>query len=405
MSKQIYSASVTAPVNIATLKYWGKRDVSLNLPTNSSISVTLSQDDLRTLTTAACGSAFEEDTLWLNGSKEEKLTARTVKCLAQLRQWRSELELKDENLPKISQWKLHIVSENNFPTAAGLASSAAGLAALVVAVAKLYQLPQSMSQLSSIARMGSGSACRSLFGGFVAWEMGQLEDGSDSQAIQIMPESEWDGMRALIFVVSDVKKDVSSTAGMQLTVKTSALFQHRITNVVPKRFEEMKEAILAKDFNKFAELTMKDSNSFHATCLDSFPPIFYMNDTSKRVVNLCHKINDYYGENVVAYTFDAGPNAVLYYLKENEHKFLPILNEILSDITGWDSKFDDNKLKSWKNLYTNQFKGKFEEILATYRNDQYDIVQNVTRIISTGVGEGPKSTNEFLINKETGLPK
>ena len=130
--------------------------------------------------------------------------------------------------------KLHIVSENNFPTAAGLASSAAGFAALVSAIAKLYELPQDVSELSKIARKGSGSACRSLFGGFVAWEMGTLPDGQDSKAVEIAPLEHWPSLRAVILVVSDDKKDTPSTTGMQSTVATSDLFAHRIAEVVPK---------------------------------------------------------------------------------------------------------------------------------------------------------------------------
>ncbi|CAL9734194.1 diphosphomevalonate decarboxylase [Monosporozyma servazzii] len=398
----IYTASATAPVNIATLKYWGKRDVSLNLPTNSSISITLSQDDLRTLTTAATSESFSEDQLWLNGHLESLQNKRTQDCLRDLRQLRSELEQQDESLPALSQWKLHLVSENNFPTAAGLASSAAGFAAMVVAIAQLYQLPQSMSELSKIARKGSGSACRSLFGGYVAWEMGQLEDGSDSKAIQVLDRDQWPEMKALILVVSDVKKDVSSTQGMQLTVATSDLFKHRVSSVVPERYETMKDAIKNKDFNKFAELTMRDSNSFHATCLDSFPPIFYINDTSKRLINLCHKINSFYSTNIVAYTFDAGPNAVLYYLKENEHKLLSILNEFCQDINGWNDKFSTDQIQNWNSHYTSHLKQVFEPILINYRND---INEKIARIISTQVGPGPQSVKESLINKETGLPK
>lgn len=398
----IYTASATAPVNIATLKYWGKRDVALNLPTNSSISITLSQKDLRTLTTAAASDQFEEDKLWLNGHLESLQSKRTQACLHDLRQLRSQLEASDKSLPPMSQWKLHLVSENNFPTAAGLASSAAGFAALVVAIARLYQLPQTMSELSVIARKGSGSACRSLFGGYVAWEMGQLQDGSDSKAVQVLERDQWPEMRALILVVSDVKKDVSSTQGMQLTVATSELFQHRITTTVPQRFIAMKEAIKNKDFHTFAELTMRDSNSFHATCLDSYPPIFYINDTSKQIINLCHKINSFYETNVVAYTFDAGPNAVLYYLKENENKILSILNEVCATITGWDGNFTQEQIESWTAYYKAELMHQFNSILTTYRDE---IAQKVTRIISTEVGPGPQHTEESLIDEKTGLPK
>ncbi|CAG98256.1 diphosphomevalonate decarboxylase MVD1 [Kluyveromyces lactis] len=393
----IYSASTTAPVNIATLKYWGKRDKVLNLPTNSSISVTLSQEDLRTLTTATTSPDFAKDQLWLNGKEESLASERTQHCLQDLRQLRRELEEKDSSLPTFSQWKLHIASENNFPTAAGLASSAAGFAALIKAIAKLYELPQSESELSKIARKGSGSACRSLFGGYVAWEMGKLEDGSDSKAVEIGSLNHWPEMKAAILVVSADKKDTPSTSGMQLTVKTSDLFQERINNVVPKRFEQMKKSILEKDFPTFAELTMKDSNSFHATCLDSYPPIFYLNDTSKKVIKLCHAINEFYNETVVAYTFDAGPNAVLYYLEQSEDKLFAFLYHLFQNVSGWESKFTKEQLS--------QFNAKFDEIkddVSFYLDSE--LHQGVTRVILTRVGPGPQDTDLSLIDSATGLP-
>ncbi|GMG39798.1 unnamed protein product [Ambrosiozyma monospora] len=392
---QIYQASCTAPVNIATLKYWGKRDTKLNLPTNSSISVTLSQDDLRTLTTASCSSSFEQDTLYLNGEPHPIDTPRTLACLADLRSLRAALESKDDKLPKLSTFKLRIVSENNFPTAAGLASSAAGFAALISAIAKLYELPQNSSELSMIARKGSGSACRSLFGGYVAWEMGELEDGSDSKAVEVAPVNHWPEMQALICVVCDVKKDVSSTSGMQLTVATSDLFQERIKNVVPKRFIEMKKSIVDKDFAKFAELTIKDSNSFHSCCLDSYPPIFYMNDTSKKIIKLVNLLNEAAGKIIAAYTFDAGPNAVIYYLKENENQVLGLFNKVFGHLEGWE------KAESLKSKF---------EILEKFPIDQIEsnmefYSQGVSRVILTQVGGGPKSVDTSLLDLETGLPK
>lgn len=393
----VYSASTTAPVNIATLKYWGKRDKVLNLPTNSSISVTLSQEDLRTLTTATTSPEFEKDQLWLNGKEESLGSERTQHCLQDLRQLRRELEEKDASLPKFSEWKLHIASENNFPTAAGLASSAAGFAALIKAIAKLYELPQSDSELSKIARKGSGSACRSLFGGYVAWEMGELEDGSDSKAVEIGSLDHWPEMKAAILVVSADKKDTPSTSGMQLTVKTSDLFQERINRVVPERFIQMKKSIVEKDFPTFAELTMKDSNSFHATCLDSFPPIFYLNDTSKKIIKLCHAINEFYNETVVAYTFDAGPNAVLYYLEQNEEKLFAFLHPLFQCVEGWESKYTKDQLS--------QFDAKFE----TLKNNvnfylDYELHTGVTKVILTRVGPGPQDTDLSLIDTQTGLP-
>lgn len=220
--------------------------------------------------------------------------------------------------PQIADLPLHICSENNFPTAAGLASSASGFAALVATLASLYSLQPTLStsDLSRIARQGSGSACRSLFGGFVAWQSGTSPDGSDSLAVEVAPKSHWPSLQALICVVSDAKKGTPSTAGMQQSVATSPLLQHRIKNVVPGRMVEMGKAIKAKDFDLFAEVTMNDSNNFHACALDTSPPIFYMNDTSRAIVQLIEEYNrssiEETGKRRVAYTYDAGPNAVLY---------------------------------------------------------------------------------------------
>lgn len=123
----VFRASTTAPVNIAVIKYWGKRDTTLNLPTNASLSVTLSQDDLRTHTTASCSPAFDSDTLTLNGQAQDISGARTQACLRELRRLRLAVEAGNAGLPKLSAMKLCIVSENNFPTAAGLASSVRGI--------------------------------------------------------------------------------------------------------------------------------------------------------------------------------------------------------------------------------------------------------------------------------------
>lgn len=359
--------------------------------------MTLAQDDLRTLTSVATSEAFEEDKLFLNGKLEPLSSERTQMCLADLRALRSALEESDSSLPKISNWKLQIVSENNFPTAAGLASSAAGFSALVVAIAKLYKLPQSMSEISKIARKGSGSACRSLFGGYVAWEMGSEIDGSDSKAVEVAPMEHWPNMKAAILVVSADKKDTPSTSGMQTTVHTSDMFQWRIKEVVPKRFELMKKSIVERDFPTFAELTMKDSNSFHATCLDSYPPIFYLNDTSKKVIKLIHAINEYYGEIVAAYTFDAGPNAVIYYLEENESKVFGFLYKLFQTVEGWESKYSPEQLSS--------FASEFETLKEKVKFALDDEIQKgVSRVILTKVGAGPQDTELSLVDAQ-GNPK
>jgi len=163
----------------------------------------------------------------------------------------------------------------------------------------------------------------------VAWEMGSSPDGSDSLAVEVAPREHWPEMHALICVVSDDKKGTSSTSGMQRTVETSALLRHRIDHVVPERMKLISEAIKARDFNTFAKITMQDSNQFHAVALDTEPPIFYMNDVSRAIISLIVEYNrvsvDAGGPIKAAYTYDAGPNAVIYTLKENVKDIIELI--------------------------------------------------------------------------------
>ncbi|XP_052008921.1 diphosphomevalonate decarboxylase [Xyrauchen texanus] len=323
--QNVTMVTCTAPVNIAVIKYWGKRDEGLILPVNSSLSVTLHQEQLKTTTTVACSSSFQEDRMWLNGKEEDMKHPRLQLCLREIRRLvRKRRNTGDPASDVISvSHKLHICSMNNFPTAAGLASSAAGYACLVYTLSKLFGVD---GNLSVVARQGSGSACRSLYGGFVQWKMGERSDGEDSVAEQVESESHWPQLRVLILVVSAEQKSVGSTSGMHTSVETSPLLKYRADAVVPCRMEEMIMAVRQRDFAAFAELTMKDSNQFHATCLDTYPPIFYLNDISHSIINLVHCYNQHYRETRVAYTFDAGPNAVIYTLQEHLPEFVELLH-------------------------------------------------------------------------------
>ncbi|XP_041842384.1 diphosphomevalonate decarboxylase [Melanotaenia boesemani] len=320
-----YIATCTAPVNIAVIKYWGKRNEELILPINSSLSVTLHQDQLKTTTTVATSRAFLQDRLWLNGKEEDITHPRLQSCLREIRR----LARKRRNvggpdstdLAGLSH-KVHICSVNNFPTAAGLASSAAGFACLVYSLAQVFGVE---GELSGIARQGSGSACRSMYGGFVQWIMGDKDDGKDSLAQQVEPETHWPELRILVLVASAERKPIGSTSGMQTSVQTSCLLKHRAESVVPVRMEEMIEAVRRKDFPAFAELTMKDSNQFHATCLDTYPPIFYLSSVSQQVIHLVHRYNRHYEETRVAYSFDAGPNAVIFTLQQYVPEFVRVV--------------------------------------------------------------------------------
>jgi diphosphomevalonate decarboxylase len=309
-------------VNIAVVKYWGKRDEKLVLPINSSLSGTIDKGSMMSQTTITASTSFATNEMFLNDKPVDMNKGRT-KTVISLLQQRAQ-DFKDSNgvvVIKQNDWpnyRLRIVSHNNFPTAAGLASSASGFACMTAALAALYNVEEkSEGELSIVARQGSGSACRSMYGGYVKWVMGDKADGSDSIARQVAPASHWPQMRVLILVAGAGPKKIPSTDGMRATVATSELIQHRMHQVVPQRMKLMEKAICERDFKTFGDLTMRDSNQFHATCLDTTPPIFYLNETSKRVIELVHGFNACMGEIVAAYTFDAGPNAVIYFLDEH----------------------------------------------------------------------------------------
>lgn len=310
-------ASSVAPTNIAIVKYWGK-DVSRggNTPINSSCSLTLDPEDLRAETVVVASSELEDDELILNGKKASTSNAHAIRlkaCLELMRGKCAQLPpgCTAQSVDELKSWKVRIVSRNTFPTAAGLASSAAGYAALVRALASLYGIEESFEgELSTVARIGSGSACRSLYGGLVAWHKGEKLE--DSKAQQLVSESHWPELRCAIIVLDAGEKDTPSTLGMQRSVETSPFLQYRAEAVAEPRVEQLQRAFEARDFDAFAKICMRDSNSFHATCLDTFPPISYMSDASRKVCKAVHAFNKMHGQALVAYSFDAGPNAVLF---------------------------------------------------------------------------------------------
>lgn len=237
-----------------------------------------------------------------------------------------------------------------------------------------------------------------MFGGYVAWEMGTKEDGSDSVAVQIATDADWSEMRAIILVVSDAKKGTASSDGMQRTVATSPLLQYRIKDVVPVRMGVMSDAIRARDFATFAKETMRDSNSFHAVCLDTSPPIFYLNDVSRNVMTLVEEMNRVAvgvdGVELCAYTFDAGPNAVIYVLEKNEEKVLNILQNYFPQ-------------SSSPAASTSALSAALEG-LTGFKESVIPVaeVNAVSRIIRTKVGDGPRvlDARQSLLG-DNGLPK
>lgn len=376
-----------APVNIAVIKYWGKRDEILLLPFNDSISASLDTEQLCAKTTVMISQHFKEDRMWLNGREENINNPRLQKCLNEIRK---RAKLMEEQIDQ----KVHICSENNFPTASGLASSAAGYACLAMALAKLFKVE---GDISTIARLGSGSACRSTIGGFVRWYMGSLPNGEDSIAKQIVPASYWPEMRILLLVVNDEKKKISSAIGMKRTADTSELFEYRVKHIVPKQVEKMQKAIMQKDFPSFAEITMKDSNQLHAVCRDSYPPCTYMNDTSNAIVNLIHSYNTAINEVKVAYTYDAGPNASVYLLEKDVPEFMGLLDYYFP--------CTHNGLKNYKRGLSMESVVPPQDLLHKINMDIQE-ADKIKYIIHTRVGDGPKyleNPKDHLLNDQ-GLP-
>lgn len=315
MLDKVYT-SVASP-NIALVKYWGKRNDVLILPYNSSVSMTVARA-FSTKTSVLFTHSVKEDIFYLDGKRQDLNDPELSERLKVI-----------EIMRKIAKTdaKAVIYSVNNFPTSAGLASSASGISALVYAINSALELGLDARSLSIIARQGSGSACRSLFGGFVIWHVGVKEDGSDSYAEQIANEGYWPELVDLIAIVSEGKKKVSSRAGMKQTVETSELYAQR-PKIAEAHAKAVSQAILAKDFPTLAEYIMKDSNSMHAVMLDTYPPLLYLNDASREVINAITELNEKHGKPVAAYTFDAGPNAHVFTLQGFKGEVLENLKEI-----------------------------------------------------------------------------
>lgn len=307
-------ATAKAHTNIALIKYWGKRNEALILPTNNSLSLTL--DGFYTTTTVDFQEDLTSDTFMFNDKKE---TAGAFKRVTRFLDLVRSLSGKEKLYANVQ-------SINQVPTAAGLASSASGFAALAAASTKALGLDLSDSELSRLTRQGSGSASRSIYGGFAEWEMGDKEDGSDSYAIPVAPREHWD-IRMAAVVLSSTMKKISSREGMKRTVETSPFYDGWIKSL-PEDLNGIKEAILAKDFTNVGEIAEANSLKMHATSLGARPPFTYWLDSTVRVMQQVQEMRE---QGILAFfTMDAGPNVKVLYLPENE----AIVEKTLREIPG-----------------------------------------------------------------------
>jgi diphosphomevalonate decarboxylase len=284
-----FTATAIACSNIAFIKYWGNRDQQLRLPANGSISMNL--DGLYVRTQIAFDESLRDnDLLELNGQIEKESALRRVSQFL-------------DHFRRLAGTQRHarVVSESNFPVGAGLASSAAAFAALAVAAAGALHLNLSEAELSRLARLGSGSACRSIPGGFVEWRAGERD--ADSYAFSIAPPDYWP-LVDCIAVLETAHKPVGSTEG-HLLADTSPLQPARVADA-PRRLEICQNAIHQRDFEALADIIEQDSNLMHAVMMPSQPPLFYWEPESLALMKAVHA---WRAEGIpAAYTLDAGPN-------------------------------------------------------------------------------------------------
>lgn len=308
-------ATAIANSNIALIKYWGMRDERLVLPENNSISFTM-DDQLRTMTTVEFSEALERDMVMLDGNPAgEKEYARVTAFLDIIRRMAG------------IRHRATVVSMNSFPRAAGLASSASGFAALAAAAARAAHLRADSRRLSMLARRGSGSAARSVYGGAVEMLSGKKKDGSDCYAVQLSPPERWKDLRNIIAITSSHEKKISSMDAMRRTAGTSSLYRARLSSV-GERLVLVRKAVRSGDFGMMAEAIMRESDNMHAVMLDSWPPIVYLNGASFHIMDKVRELNGGYTEPVAAYSFDAGPNAHVYTTARHEDTVEKALAEI-----------------------------------------------------------------------------
>ena len=306
-------ATSVANANIALIKYWGKRNKELILPYNNSISMTC--DGLHTKTTVEFSSKYKSDTISIN---DEELKKDEKDIMGHIERIRKMAGIKE---------KARVISESNFPVAAGLASSASGLAALSVAAAKAAGLNLSNREISILSRLGSGSASRSVCEGFAEWHKGKKEDGSDSYAESIASKGHWPDFRMIACIVSEAKKSVGSRAGMAQTVANCPYYEGWLKSI-EEDLDNMRKGIRQKDFTLVGSTAEYNALKMHATMMTTRPSIIYWTPATMDVM---HSIIKWREDGLESYfTMDAGPQVKVLCLEKD-------LKKITNKLKGLDS--------------------------------------------------------------------
>lgn len=302
-------ASVLAPANIAFVKYWGARDLAGTVPANPSISMTLSRAlSHSTVEAFEAGREKGSDEVWLAGA-DGSLNVAPRDFAARVQ---GHLEALRQRLGTEARFK--VATRNNFPSAAGLASSASGFAALALAVSRALGLELSIAELSILARLsGSGSAARSVIGGYVEWPAG--EGPERNHAVALAPADHWD-LRDVIALVETGAKEVSSLAG-HARAASSPYFERR-QELLPQRLVAVRQALADRDFGRLGAVIEEEAIDLHLIAMSSRPAIFYWHPATLAVLERVRQLRQ---EGVPAYsTMDAGANVHVICLPDAEER-------------------------------------------------------------------------------------
>ena len=314
------SAIAVAPTNIALIKYWGKRDETLMLPMNSSLSITLEAFYTRTEVTLQHPHILNPmamDLCLLDGqpmSERDHLRISHILDLA----W--ELSFGNTKRPwaKVESW-------NHVPTAAGFASSASAYAALAGAALKAITGSESdATQVACLARRGSGSATRSIHGGYVKWDKGTDPEGMDSYGKQILAPEAWP-IEVLAVEVNNIPKKIKSREGMRRTLETSPLYGGWL-QAAESDMTEMEDAIAQRDFQRLGSVAERNALTMHGTMLGAQPPLIYWQPETLAVMQQVWRLRE--TGHLCYFTIDAGPNVKVLCPPGTAHTLTPFFEKM-----------------------------------------------------------------------------
>jgi diphosphomevalonate decarboxylase len=307
IAQQSGEGEAFAPINIALIKYWGKRDNALNLPLTDSLSLAFPEWGTRTRLAWS-----PKWSLSLNGQPQQWGETSFGRRLWEF------LGLFDLPTPLV------IETTNNIPTAAGLASSASGYAALVLALDQLCGWGLPRVDLSLLARLGSGSACRSLWPGFVHWQKGEQANGSDSHGHPL--SLTWPTLKTGILLLDVQKKAIGSREAMEHTQKTSRYYP-LWPGMLTQDLGVLRQALASKDFTSMGQVMEDQAVMLHALMATSHPPVVYTSSATAKAISDIHTLR--HQGHQIYYTQDAGPSLCVFFNHRDEQAVQQMFPDML----------------------------------------------------------------------------